>query len=449
MLSLARFRAPALPLLLLALPLLGATPGRASRLEDFVAAQRGLQAETLSLAPFRSLGALHNAPGTGTAWKAESEEALRDGPLLALRPRLVGELLAAKPRALRLELPFQGRTLELELARVELFASGFAVRDERGRRLDADLGLHYQGFVVGEVGSFAAISVYPGDLSGMASLAGDGNVVFGRLESSGPEDRYLVYSDRDLKREREWRCSLEDRSPAAQLPQTLTEPTLSGEPAFFAAKSAGPVRISVEVARTLYLAKKTPRATTKYVTTLFNLTKALYANEGIPIVLSELVINTKRDGYTNDPERNLTRYQILRSRKFVGQLAQLVGSGTEGGIAAGFSGFCNADRANSMAASQVGTATPALPTWSYPVEVFAHELGHLMGSRHTHACVWNDNNTAIDGCARYVEGNCPLPDVPASEGTIMSYCRNFSFQNGFGPQPGDRIRSRFAAASCF
>jgi hypothetical protein len=72
-----------------------------------------------------------------------------------------------------------------------------------------------------------------------------------------------------------------------------------------------------------------------------------------------------------------------------------------------------------------------------------------MGSRHTHACVWNSNNTAIDGCARFVEGTCPIPNVPAAEGTIMSYCRGFSFANGFGPQPGDRIRSRFEGAGCF
>ena len=40
-----------------------------------------------------------------------------------------------------------------------------------------------------------------------------------------------------------------------------------------------------------------------------------------------------------------------------------------------------------------------VPTYSWNVMVITHEMGHLMGSNHTHACVWNGNNTAIDGCA--------------------------------------------------
>jgi hypothetical protein len=49
----------------------------------------------------------------------------------------------------------------------------------------------------------------------------------------------------------------------------------------------------------------------------------------------------------------------------------------------------------------------------YPLTVgqlkFVHmNLGHLFGSQHTHACVWNGNNTAIDGCYS-VEGNCSKP----------------------------------------
>ena len=45
-----------------------------------------------------------------------------------------------------------------------------------------------------------------------------------------------------------------------------------------------------------------------------------------------------------------------------------------------------------------------------------------MGSSHTHACVWNGDNTAIDGCAA-TEGSCARGGIPPSNGgTIMSYC---------------------------
>jgi hypothetical protein len=85
-------------------------------------------------------------------------------------------------------------------------------------------------------------------------------------------------------------------------------------------------------------------------------------------------------------------------------------------------------------------------------------MGHLMGSPHTHACFWNGNNTAIDGCAGYTEdhgyGTCPVPGNPPNGGTIMSYCDGVpgvgvNFNNGFGPQPGELIRSRVAGAGCF
>jgi hypothetical protein len=80
--------------------------------------------------------------------------------------------------------------------------------------------------------------------------------------------------------------------------------------------------------------------------------------------------------------------------------------------------------------------------------VVTHEMGHLMGSRHTHACVWNGNNTAIDGCAA-TEGNCPQPPIPAGGGTIMSYCHlqgvGINFNNGFGPQPTAAILNNIEA----
>ena len=82
-----------------------------------------------------------------------------------------------------------------------------------------------------------------------------------------------------------------------------------------------------------------------------------------------------------------------------------------------------------------------------------HEIGHLLGSRHTHACVWNGNNTAIDGCA-IPEGGCTRPPTPTNGRTIMSYCDHMdsesyvNFNLGFGPQPGNVIRNSVNSASC-
>lgn len=93
--------------------------------------------------------------------------------------------------------------------------------------------------------------------------------------------------------------------------------------------------------------------------------------------------------------------------------------------------------------------------------VVTHEFGHLFGSRHTHACIWNGNNTAIDGCGSCQENAdpnipgcnwCTQPPVPSNGGTIMSYCHitsaGINFSLGFGPQPGNVIRDRVANGSC-
>src|SRR5690606_2449176 len=82
-----------------------------------------------------------------------------------------------------------------------------------------------------------------------------------------------------------------------------------------------------------------------------------------------------------------------------------------------------------------------------------HEMGHGFGSPHTHACAWNGNNTAIDGCgpaAGYSEG-CTGP-IPPEGGTIMSYCHltgvGINFTLGFGDQPAALIRNTIDSKDC-
>ncbi|CAM2070609.1 Peptidase M12B domain-containing protein [Sulfidibacter corallicola] len=74
------------------------------------------------------------------------------------------------------------------------------------------------------------------------------------------------------------------------------------------------------------------------------------------------------------------------------------------------------------------------------VSLLAHELGHNLGSPHTH-----DYLPAIDRCPTYTG------DAPADGGTIMSYCyfqtaipETFSFH----PRVQELLRDRIAAAAC-
>ena len=113
----------------------------------------------------------------------------------------------------------------------------------------------------------------------------------------------------------------------------------------------------------------------------------------------------------------LSQFGTTRT-SFNGEMAHLLDYGGYGGVA-WLNTLCSGTSSR-MAYSGIYGSFSNVPTYSWSVEVVTHEQGHNLGSSHTHACVWNGNSTAIDGCgptAGYTEGSCPNAGLPAGGGT--------------------------------
>jgi len=214
----------------------------------------------------------------------------------------------------------------------------------------------------------------------------------------------------------------------------------------------------VEVDYDIVVGKGGATNAANYVAGAFSQVSILYANDGITLLVNEMVVWDVVDPYTGPSTSNyLTQFRTALNGVFNGDLAHLVGYQGGGGVAY-LNVLCN--KSFGLGYSAIQSSYSNVPTYSWTVMVLAHEIGHNLGSQHTHDCAWNGNNTPIDCCgtnAGYPGTGCPsgyncnIPD-PTGGGTIMSYCHlrsvriNLSF--GFGPLPTERMQSRINAAAC-
>jgi hypothetical protein len=377
--------------------------------------------------------------------KGSLEKGVDDYEILDVNVDLLQQLSLKSPETLSLKIPAENKSdLELELVKINLFAPDFSIiESSTNQPAEIDYGVHYRGIIKGDENSLVALSLYKGEVMGLVSAA-SGNQVIGKLGGPAKSNEHIIYNDKEVLNELAFACDTPDDNVG------YTSEQLEDPISFRGLDDC--VRVYFEVDYDIYSDKGSTEAAANYITGLYNQSAALYANESISTVISEIKVWDIPSPYSSASSSGMLYDFQLETGSFNGDLAQLVSYQASGGIAAGFAGLCNGNPDNSKCFSSIGSWYNTVPTYSFSVMVVTHELGHLWGSRHTHACVWNGNNTAIDGCAGDVEGSCPLPGYPAAGGTIMSYCHiqavGINFNNGFGPQPGNVIRNSMINASC-
>lgn len=361
--------------------------------------------------------------------------------ILDLDRSVLDQVSDAQLENIELALPIKGEMKNISLVAANIFAAGFDVHDENGDVLvDQERGTHYRGMVSNDQSSLVSISIYENKITGFVRTEGEFYLI---RQFETEQGLACVMFSPELDQEEGFSCTTPDDG------YVYTEEELASN---LQLRAGGAVGIYLEVDNDIY--KNKGQGTSGFATGIFNESATLYQNDGVTIQLSDLVIWTGRGPYKgNSASQLLSSFQNHHgsSGTWNGDLAHLIAYRGSGGIAAGFNGLCNGDRRQSMCFSGVDASYAPVPAYSWTVMVFTHEMGHLLGSRHTHACVWNGNGTAIDGCYN-VEGGCPRPGLPENGGTIMSYCHltavGINFNNGFGPQPQAVIQNSIAAAGC-
>ncbi len=379
------------------------------------------------------------------------------------------QLLARKSENILFEIPVsENNSITLELTRSYPLSDDFILTEKNrnsDRNINYEEGLHYWGIVKGNESSIASVSIFRNFVMGIISDK-NGNYVLGSLKDGNKEytGNYIYYNDADVRVPSEMRCDVDKYEGRLLKPLGDIDESRSGSGDEIMTRL--PVRVYFEADYKLYQdGNNNPQNVADFISGFFNSVKTIYQNENIPFEVSQIGVWTSADPYMNltDSYLILTAFGGNSRDNFNGNIGHLLSSRNEGlgGIAwirVLCSQFNSGDSSGRFAFSNVETNFNNYPAYSWTVNVVAHEMGHSMGSRHTHSCVWpagpGGSIRAIDSCY-YAEGGC-FTTPRARIGTIMSYCHLWTAQqggginlaSGFGPLPGDTIRLRYNQAPC-
>lgn len=376
--------------------------------------------------------------------------------IATIKANVVNDIVSNKYQNIELAIPYNGKIVTVDLYQVNLLAEGFHIDTDKQKNISYQKGVYYRGIVKGDYTSIVSFNFFNNECNGIISNNELSNLVVGKLDKANNKTDYIIYADANLKVLNDSQCSLKvDESAAVDLPMDSNK----------SVTSARCVTVYFEIDYDLFTNNNNSTTTTSnWMTSVFNNVQTLYNNDGITVALKSIYIWTSLDPYDGigtSSSDYLYKFNEVRP-VFDGDVGQLVGidDGGLGGVAVVTNGLCSQDN---FSYSDVNIGYLTVPTYSWTVEVITHELGHLLGSPHTHRCIWNGNNTAIDNCAGVALGtsaegySCMTtpPTLPSTteKGTIMSYCHlvsgvGISFNNGFGSQPAARILSAVNGGAC-
>jgi len=357
------------------------------------------------------------------------------------------DIIERSPEYIRLSIPVKNETpIELKLFKTNFFTPDFSIATSSTieKLLLNNNGLHYWGIISNDITSIAAISIFDNEVMGIISSSKTGNFILGAIDKD-KFSRHILYNEKNFSAPGGHVCLTDDFQSSRPVKNHRQNSIASSKC----------VRLYWEVNYDLYQDRGGMSGVTNFMTGVFNQSALLFANDGITVTLSQLFIWDSPSPYTMIPIKDIFSQFLNYRDSFNGDIATLIGIGG-GGIAGNIGAICVPNTDFLQCYSGIVPTYANVPAYSPTISVITHEEGHLLGSYHTHACVWNGNNTAIDGCAPAAgypnEGSCSNAPIPANGGTIMSYCHlvstGINFSNGFGTQPKNAILDLVNAAPC-
>jgi len=313
--------------------------------------------------------------------------------------------------------------------------------------------LTYSGSIVGESGSHIMLSYANGDMHGWISRANGEVFVIGPNNSSITEKRpHVLYADGALETDQFHKartCGTQEYSHSGIMPfQIEAEMKKKGDKTLD--NRMLEMQVIVETTSTFFtkIASGNEQKAANYIVSLFNAVNTLYRRElNLNIILPYVQIWTTDapDPYKNDGADTPALLQEVQNRwiKITNRTRDIVhcldaqgnsqtGNGTfVAGIANGIDAICSGSVSNAYSVSGISRYT-ALPTTSYVNDVVtcAHEIGHNIGSFHTHNCsAWKpaldsclSSGVAYQGKQSYSSETCNVGAPRPVPGSIMSYC---------------------------
>ncbi len=399
------------------------------------------------------------------------------GEILSLNKEKLKELIESNLESFNLKIPLENNTIELKLKKSSFIVEGALAKSMYGKfRTPLEgRGTYYWGNTIDtNLGNtIIAFSFFKDRVVGLFSSDIGDYALFQLDEKS---NNYAFY--KNVNSNSGFECGTSDLTVSSRNEITSVNRNSNLSTLNY------PLEISMNANNcTIFnpnMGNGSVQQTIDLILSDFNIYALIFANEEISIKISEIVLEdsippngtfagdcgngsvfsdfygpgmTTSQGCTGETTHFLQQFQNIIGSNYVGDYAYMYIGGRScyaAGRAATTNGnngaFCNLDKKYRMAVGRTATVFTAnsnfeLPDFFSRLEIFPHEIGHLLGSPHT-SC---SNSMTTFPFYNFT----PYYNIMLSGGGNCFNIDN-NFRRGFGVEPGNHIRNNILNnISCF